>query len=267
MVVYHLMELKVEKGENQRFKIKPDKGYEIEDVIVDGKSVGVVDSYIFKNVKKKHTIKATFQKIKEETKEEIKEDKSEEKPEVKPSQTNKKYLDVKENAWYVTPIQYVTRNNLMSGVGNDKFDPSNNGTRAMFVTILYNKEGKPTVTGNTGFKDVIKGAWYEGPIAWAKANKIANGYQDGTFGPNKPVTREQLAVMLYNYAKANGKVSMGSAQFNFIDKDNISTWAQEAMKWCVSNKIINGKGNNKLDPRGLATRAEIATMIMNFCEM
>lgn len=264
--------VKVERGDNQRFKIKPDKGYEIEDVLVDGESVGAIDSYTFKNVKKKHTIKATFQKIKEETKEEEKvEVKPEVKldimPEVRPTQANKKYTDVKEEAWYVTPIEYVTRNNLMNGVGNDKFNPSEKGTRAMIVTILYNKEGKPAVTGKATFKDVTSGAWYEGPIAWAKANNIANGYQDGSFGPSESVTREQLAVMLYNYAKSKGTVSTGNTEMKFADNADIHNWAQEAMKWCVSNKIINGKGNNKLDPRGFATRAEIATMIMNFCEM
>lgn len=259
--------VKVEKGDNQKFKIKADKGYEIEDVIVDGKSVGAVESYTFKNVKAKHTIKATFKKIEEKDEEVEEEEKVEEKPQEKPNQSNKKYTDVKADAWYATPIEYVTRNNLMNGVGNDKFSPSNNGTRAMIVTILYNKEGKPSVIGNTSFKDVTKGAWYEGPIAWAKANNIANGYEDGTFGPSKSVTREQLAVMLYNYAQTKGTVTMGTAELKFDDNADIHAWAQEAMKWCVSNKIINGKGNNKLDPRGLATRAEIATIIMNFCEM
>lgn len=154
----------------------------------------------------------------------------------------------------------------MNGVSNDKFNPSEKATRAMIITILHNKDGNPAVTPSAKFKDVAKGAWYESAIAWGQANKIMNGLGNDIFAPGDAITREQMAVVLYNYAKSKGNVSGLSGELSFADKDKVHTWAQEAIKWCVSNKIINGKEKNKLDPQGFATRAEVATMIMNFCE-
>jgi len=129
------------------------------------------------------------------------------------------------------------------------------------------KEGKPEISQDSVFSDVDSGVWYESPVAWAQTNNIINGMGDGRFAPDEEITREQMAVIIYNYAKSKGRVSEENIDLTFSDEDSIHDWAYDAINWCVANGIMNGKGNNILDPLGLATRAEIATMIMNFCEM
>ena len=131
--------------------------------------------------------------------------------------------------------------------------------RAQLTQILYNKEGKPTVDGMGSFTDV-KGAWYSDAVIWATERNIVSGYGNGLFGPNDNITREQLAVMLWRYA---GK-PIASTNLTFSDTDQISDFAQSAIRWAVENKILNGKGSNILAPKSFATRAEVAQMLKNY---
>lgn len=175
-----------------------------------------------------------------------------------------KYQDVNPNGWYHDGVHYVLENNLMVGMDTRRFEPNSNLTRAQFAQILYNKEDRPAVSGEDQFVDTNPGAWYANAVLWASQKEIVSGYGNGIFQPNSDVTREQMAVMLYNYA---GKPATSGALSAFTDADHVSFWAENAIKWAVENKIISGKGNGILDPKGTATRAEAATMLMKYCTM
>ena len=162
---------------------------------------------------------------------------------------SKSYSDVKTGDWYADAVKYVSDKGLMSGTGSDKFAPSATTTRAMLMTVLARYAGEDTTGGAT---------WYEKSMEWAKAK----GVSDGT-NPNANITREQLVTMLYRYAgspKADGKLD------SFSDAASVSTYAADAMQWAVANGIVNGS-NGKLNPQDNATRAEVAAILMRFCEM
>ena len=162
---------------------------------------------------------------------------------------SKSYSDVKTGDWYADAVKYVADKGLMSGTGSDKFAPSATTTRAMLMTVLARYAGEDTTGGAT---------WYEKGMEWAKAK----GVSDGT-NPNADITREQLVTMLYRYAgspKADGKFD------SFSDAASVSTYAADAMQWAVANGIVNGS-NGKLNPQNNATRAEVAAILMRFCEM
>lgn len=175
------------------------------------------------------------------------------------------FTDVAQNAWYAEAVQYALKNNLMNGVSGTEFEPGTNTTRAMVCTIFWNMEKKPVMKGNSTFADINNNSWYAESVIWAAQNGVAKGVSDNTFSPDAKVTREQLAQFLYAYAKFKG---YDVAKMNDLSsyKDKPSTWAEEAVKWAVGNGIMNGKGNGALDPKGTATRAEIAQMIMKFNE-
>ena len=172
------------------------------------------------------------------------------------------FTDVTESAWYYDAVKFVSENDLMNGLSSTMFAPDANLSRAQFAQILYNKEGRPTVNSGSSFTDVAAGDWYATAVAWAAANNIVGGYGNGRFGPNDNITREQLAVMLWRYA---GTPSANS-DLAFSDVGQISDFAQDAIRWAVENKILNGKGNNVLDPKGFATRAEVAQMLKNYLD-
>ena len=162
---------------------------------------------------------------------------------------SKSFSDVKTGDWYADAVKYVSDKGLMSGTGSDKFAPSATTTRAMLMTVLARYAGEDTTGGAT---------WYEKGMNWAKAN----GVSDGT-NPNANITREQLVTMMYRYAgspKADGKFD------SFSDAASVSTYAADAMQWAVANGIVNGS-NGKLNPQDNATRAEVAAILMRFCEM
>ena len=167
--------------------------------------------------------------------------------------------DVSESAWYYDAVRFAIENGLMNGIGNNLFAPGANLSRAQLTQILYNKEGKPTVDGMGSFTDVM-GSWYSDAVIWATERNIVSGYGNGLFGPNDNITREQLAVMLWRYA---GK-PIASTNLTFSDTDQISDFAQSAIRWAVENKILNGKGSNILAPKSFATRAEVAQMLKNY---
>ena len=139
--------------------------------------------------------------------------------------------------------------------------PDDNLSRAQLAQILYNKEGRPSVTGGSPFTDVPDGRWYTPPVTWAAASGIVNGYGNGQFGPDDSITREQLTVMLWRYA---GSLAATEKELHFSDADGISGYALDAMRWAVENGIMDGYGNGLLSPQDLATRAQVAQMLKNF---
>ena len=165
----------------------------------------------------------------------------------KPSKTG--FNDVASSAWYADAVQYVTDKGLMNGTDDNQFSPNASTTRGMLMTVLARHAGEDTTGG---------AAWYEKGMNWAKAK----GVSDGT-NPNANITREQLVTMMYRYAgspKADGKLD------SFSDAASVSTYAADAMQWAVANGIVNGS-NGKLNPQDNATRAEVAAILMRFCEM
>ena len=182
------------------------------------------------------------------------------------------FTDVAKGKWYSKidgPIAYVAAYGIMNGTKDGTtFEPEGDCTREMFVQIIYNMEGKPGAGHSNPFKDVKNGKWYYDAITWAAANDVTKGISADTFGIGGKVTREQLAQFLMNYAKKCGYDTSARADISkFPDSDKISSWAKEAVSWANANGIVNGKvkkGVNYLDPKGNATRAEVAQMMMNF---
>ena len=185
-----------------------------------------------------------------------------------PSQDENMFNDVSSSAWYAEAVEYVYDNGLMTGVSGSSFAPNNTLTRAMVVQTLYAMAGKPEVSGSESFADVASNDWFADAVTWASANGIVNGYSAAQFAPGDPVTREQLALILYGYAQIRGynTTQGGMSIREFSDYGAISDWALEAMDWAVNAGLLSGKGNGVLDPAGTATRAEVAQILMNFCE-
>ena len=155
----------------------------------------------------------------------------------------------------------------MSGVGGGRFDPNGFSSRAMVAQVIYNMEGSPATAGVSGFSDVLAGQWYTNAVTWNVSAQIVKGYGNGLFGTNDNVTREQLVVLLYRYAQYKGYGTSASGSLAaFVDSASVSDWATQAMSWAVANGIINGKDGSRLDPQGTATRAEMAKILMVFCQ-
>ena len=174
------------------------------------------------------------------------------------------FSDVNTGDWFVQYVQYAHDKGLMNGVGNYRFAPNENLTRAQIAQILYAQAGSPEVSGEMAFKDVTADKWYYKAVLWASQNGITGGYEDGTFRPNSNITREQLARMLYAHA---GTPAVSGDLSGFADGNQVSGWAKDAVIWATSNHIINGvKINNVLhiSPKGNATRAEAATMMNHY---
>ena len=177
------------------------------------------------------------------------------------------FADVEINGWEYTAVRYMWQNEYMTkGNTSALFSPNDLLTRAMLVTILHNMEGRPYVPGTSKFTDVQNSnEWYYVAIKWAAKNNIVSGYSNGNFGPNDPITREQLAVILNQYCKYKGKYKTAKADYSkFSDSNKISDFAKWGMNWAVGTGVING-ANGKLNPKGTATRAETASMIYKYC--
>ena len=180
--------------------------------------------------------------------------------------SNVPFTDVKETDWFYDAVGYVYENGMMSGTGNNQFSPNVTTTRGMIVTILYRLEGSPAVS-TASFDDVAAGEYYANGVSWAAANGVVSGYGNNLFGPNDPITREQMATILYRYAqyKEYETVVTGDVS-SFTDGTSVSSYAVEPMNWAVGTGLLSGVGNNILNPTGNATRAEAATILMRFCE-
>ena len=176
------------------------------------------------------------------------------------------FTDVTEGDWFYDAVRYAYENSLMDGVGDNLFAPNSETTRAQLMTILYRLEGEPAVTGESGFTDVEADTWYTNAVAWAAANGIVNGVSETQFAPGNNITREQLATILYRYAQAKGYDVSASADLSgYPDAGQVQDYAQPAMAWAVAEGIVEGVDGN-LNPTGDATRAQIATILMRFCE-
>ena len=179
------------------------------------------------------------------------------------------YTDLDASAWYAAGIRYALENGVMSGYGDGKFGPSDTTSRAMLAQILYNLEGRPAYGGAADFTDVNGADWYAAAIAWASGEGLVGGYGDGLFGPQDMLTREQLVTILYRYARFKGlDVSAGEDAnlLGYDDAGEVSDWAAAAMQWAVGSGLVNGKTDTTLNPQDTATRAEIATILMRYCE-
>ncbi|MFQ7139670.1 S-layer homology domain-containing protein [Evtepia sp.] len=176
------------------------------------------------------------------------------------------FTDVAEGDWFYDAVRYAYENGLMDGVGGNRFAPNSATTRAQLVTILYRLEGQPAVSGDLPFTDVETGTWYTNAVLWAAQNNIVNGVSDTEFAPGDDLTRQQLVTILYRYAEAKGYDVSASADLSgYPDAGQVQDYAQPAMAWAVAEGIVEGMDGN-LNPAGNASRAQIATILMRFCE-
>ena len=236
----------------------PDEGYvlrEVTAVTSAGKSLSLSKekdgTYTFSMPAARVTVSAVF----------VSEDQGEIAEEPLP------FTDVASDAWYAQAVAYVYRQGLMSGTAQDRFSPDLTTNRAMLVTILYRLAGSPAVDGGSAFTDVSGGDWFASGVAWASANGIVTGYGDGRFGPNDPITREQMATILYRYAGFAGQSTAGRADLSgYTDAGQVSPYAAEAMGWAADRGLITGVSAGTLAPGGSATRAQVATILMRFCQ-
>ena len=175
------------------------------------------------------------------------------------------FVDVTEDKWYYDAVAYVYQQGIMVGMSETTFEPNTTVNRAQVVQMLYNLEGQPQVSGDSGFSDIWDGQWYAKAVAWASANDVVAGYEDGTFRPTRAVTREEFAQILYNYAKFKGYDLSASADLGkFPDSGQVSSWAETALGWANGNGLINGHDDGRLDPKGSTIRAQAASILMNF---
>ncbi len=174
------------------------------------------------------------------------------------------FSDVCPNDWYSSDVDYVAAHGLMSGISASAFAPDASVTRGMAVTVLYRMAGSPAVSGTTAFSDVRSGTWYCDAVTWAKNLGIAAGYDSGTFGPNDTVTREQLAVFLWRYARCAGMEIPVGVLGGFCDAGTVSSWATTGVKYAVGAGLLSGEQGGLLCPRGVASRAELATVLHRF---
>lgn len=245
-----------EKGATITITLSPDKGYKLDKLTVTDGSGKTVST-----VKKSDTV-YTFTMPASAVKVGVSYVKATETP------SKTKFNDVSANDWFASAVDYVTGKGMMNGTADNTFSPKANTTRGMVVTVLYRLENQPS-TSAASFTDVASGAYYANAVAWANANGIVSGYGSGKFGPNDKVTREQLAAILYRYAqykKYDVSVGEDTNILSYNDAQSISTYAIPAIQWVCGAGVVTGKSGSKLDPKGNATRAEVAAMLMRFCE-
>ncbi len=229
--------------------VKADKGYELDDLTVtdkNGKEIKLTDKgngkYTFTMPAGKVDVKATFAKIVEAP----------------------AYSDVSASAWYADAVAYVTDKGMMEG-DSGKFMPLDKLTRSQMAQVLFNLEGKKSVNYALTFGDMNGTEWYAEAVRWAASEQIVNGYDNGNFGPNDPITREQLVTVLYRYAQYKGLDTATTEEnlTSFADAAQVSGYAVSAMNWAVGAGVINGTDSG-LAPKATATRAEVAQILMNF---
>ena len=229
-------------GKSVTFTFKPDTGYKVKDVKVNGKSVGAVKTYTIDKLTVSTRIEVEF--------------------------TNGKlpFTDVRESDWFYEDVAFAYENGLFAGTSDTTFSPNASMTRAMLVTVLYRLEGQPAVNGRSGFSDVQYNGYYEDAVTWAADNGIVNGTSTTTFSPNANVTREQMAAILYRYAQHKKYNTAASSGLNgFTDHASVSGYAAASLEWAVAEKLVNGNAG-KLMPTGNATRAQVAAILHRFVE-
>lgn len=246
----------VNKNESKTFTITADEGYEIEDVIVNGESVGKVSEYTFEKVNAKAEITAKFKKIDAVPN-------PSDKPE--PTDWNNPFVDVSNNDWFYNSVKYAYENGLMYGVSNTEFAPDGDVTRAMFVTVLYRTEGEPYAE-NSSFVDVASDSYYANAVAWAEENKIVSGVSDTEFAPDMSITREQMAAIIYRYAEYKNCDITVNETANYVDSDSVSDYARNAVDWLSEQEIMSGNTDGTFAPQANSTRAQTAAVFMRINE-
>lgn len=254
------------KGTTVTVTAKANDGYTLSGVTVtdkDGKQLTVTDKgsgrYIFTMPDGKVTVAAAFTADEQHSAYDT--CKKDENCPIYP------FNDAKTTAWYHDGVHYCLNNGLMIGTSSNTFTPDGDITRGQIVTILWRQAGSPAASG-TAFDDVADSAYYAQAVAWASKNGVVTGYGNGKFGPTDAITREQLAAILYRYAQFKGvdTANSGVSLDAFDDDASVSTYAHPAMQWSIANKIVTGVTTTTLAPKGMATRAQAAAMLMRFCE-
>lgn len=243
------------KGEVINVIVAPDKGYSLKNIILADKNGNPVEltqksdtEYTFIMPNSDVTIMPTFIKTTDDS-----------------ETSSLPFYDVSKSDWWYEAVEYVYLNHMMQGTAETLFSPDAEMSRAMIATVLYRLENTPAPTEDASFNDVETNKWYTDAIRWAAENNVINGYGNNRFGPMDSVTREQLAVILYNYTASKGiSVEAVGDLSTFSDAEATSDWAEEAISWAVGVGLLSGKGNGILDPSGTATRAEFAQMLMNY---
>ncbi len=247
---------RADKGETVTITVYPNDGYELDELVVTDSRGNEIDldarsatRFTFTMPGGKVTVEASFVREGGQT---------------QTPQTT--FADVPASAWYYDAVEYVYENGLMSGVSGGRFAPDDTLTRAMLVQTLYAMEGRPA-SASAGFADVASGDWYASAVNWAAANGVVSGVSETGFGPNNALTREQLALILYRFAQYKGYDVTGTSDLAaYADGSSVSGWAAEAMGWAVDAGLISGVGGNQIAPTGTASRAQVAQILMNFCE-
>ena len=247
------------EGEKVTLTVSPDKAYKLDELTVTagGKDVELTDNgdgtYTFTMPSSKVQISATFV-----------EDENYEEPTPEEPSSDMPFGDVNTGDWFYDVVKYAYDNGLMTGTSATTFEPNTTTTRGMIVAILNRLEGNPTAA-DAGFADVNSGDWYADAVNWAASVGIVNGYSDTQFGPNDPITREQMAAILYNYAEYKGyDVSARADISSYDDAANVSDWAIESVQWANAMGLVNGMTDTTLDPQGNATRAQIAAILSRY---
>ena len=239
---------KPKAGDTVTITAAPEERYKVDSVTVtgeDGDPVAVTaredDSFTFTQPEGDVTISVTFE-------------------------VDMPFTDVPEDAWYIEGAKYVYGNFIMSGTSPTTFSPSTTVSRGMIMQILYNMVGQPDVEGSANFTDVDEDYWSADAIAWAVANGVAGGFGDGTFRPDEGLTREQMAVVLRNFAYQMGwdiSATGDLSRFTDISEDS---WVRDALAWAFAEGLLTGTGGTTMAPTGEASRAQIAVIMMRFCE-
>lgn len=175
------------------------------------------------------------------------------------------FTDVKENDWFYDSVKYAYENDLMKGISNTEFAPDSDVTRAMFVTVIYRMENEPQ-TGKCAFTDVESGSYYENAVAWTNENGIVSGISEDCFAPNEPITREQMAAIIYRYAAFKGYDITTSSNTSYTDNDNISDYAKDAVIWAAEKYVMTGNTDGSFAPKANTTRAQTASVFMRMVE-
>lgn len=248
--------ISVEKGQDRSFTATPRTGFRLVDLVVDGMSYGPVDSYVFRSVTEDHTIHAVFEQIGLPGYQTC--DRNLDCPLIR-------FTDLNPYGWYHDAIHYCLDNVIMTGQSATKYVPNAKAERAELATVLWRANGCPNPENygqlNQPYTDVPPTRWYYRAITWASREGIVTGYGDGTFRPNVKITREQMATMLWRHS---GSPKPASNRIPYYDAGRISNYAWEAMCWVTEQGYMQGKGNGILDPKGYATRAEVAQLMKNY---
>ncbi len=247
---------RAERGETVTITTKPDAGYQVASVTVttqSGKKLSVeqtgTNRYTFKMPDRSVYVEVKFEKQ---------------------AHWTNPFVDVSGDAWYYDAVKYVNENGLMAGTSANTFAPDLTTTRGMIVTILYRLEGSPDIGSEIlgyPFRDVDADAWYATAVYWARMNGIVAGYSNELFGPNDTITREQMATILYRYARYKGCDTTAKADLSrYTDAAQVGPWAAEAIRWANAEGLVNGTSATTLAPKGSATRAQVAVILTRFCQ-